>query len=398
MANKLLLKRSSVALKVPLATDLDVGELAVNLTDQKLYSKKSDGTVILVGSGLGGAGDVQGPASSTDNAIARYDGTTGKTIQNSAATISDTGTLLLSTSSQYNGYRLSNGTYTVAQLIGFSATNDEGGLTLQAAGNAKVQLLAAGPSYFAGGNVGFGLSNPAFPVHIANLSGNSETIVAQYGTGTRALIGAYANEMSLRAYNGTNDFMTFYTGGSERVRIRHDGAFMVGTTAIAGQGVYGFSLATNGQRMTISSNGANSSLDFYRNADGVIQHFVNLGNITGYIFNTSTGTQYVTTSDYRLKEDVAPMQNALEKVARLKPCTYKWKSNGKVSEGFIAHELQDVCPEAVTGTKDAVGADGKPMYQGVDTSFLVATLTAAIQELKQELDAVKAELNQLKGT
>lgn len=91
MANKLILKRSSVASKVPLATDLEPGELAVNLADQKLYSKRSDGTVILVGSGLGGSGDVQGPASSTDNAIVRFDGTNGKVLQNSAATLDDSG-------------------------------------------------------------------------------------------------------------------------------------------------------------------------------------------------------------------------------------------------------------------------------------------------------------------
>ena len=59
-------------------------------------------------------------------------------------------------------------------------------------------------------------------------------------------------------------------------------------------------------------------------------------------------------------------------------------------EGFIAHELAEVCPQAVTGEKDAVDVEGKPIYQGIDTSFLVATLTAAIQELKAEFDAYKA--------
>lgn len=93
MANKIVLKKSSVASKVPLSTDLEVGEIAVNLTDQKLYSKKSDGTVILVGSGVSGGGDVVGPASATDNAIARFDSTTGKLIQNSTVTIDDNGTL-----------------------------------------------------------------------------------------------------------------------------------------------------------------------------------------------------------------------------------------------------------------------------------------------------------------
>jgi hypothetical protein len=89
MANKIILKKSSVAAKVPLSTDLDVGEIAVNLVDQKLYSKKADGTVVLVGNGIAGAGDVVGAASSTDNAITRFDGTTGKLIQNSAVIIDD---------------------------------------------------------------------------------------------------------------------------------------------------------------------------------------------------------------------------------------------------------------------------------------------------------------------
>jgi hypothetical protein len=92
MANKIILKKSSVASKVPLATDLEIGELSVNLTDQKLYTKNASGTVVLVGSAAGGGvGDVVGPASATDNALVRYDGTTGKLIQNSSITIDDNG-------------------------------------------------------------------------------------------------------------------------------------------------------------------------------------------------------------------------------------------------------------------------------------------------------------------
>lgn len=84
------------------------------------------------------------------------------------------------------------------------------------------------------------------------------------------------------------------------------------------------------------------------------------------------------------------MTGALAKVALLKPCTYKWNADGSDGEGFIAHELAEVAPNAVTGGKDAVDEDGKPIYQGIDVSFLVATLTAAIQELKAEFDAYKA--------
>ena len=93
MANKIILKKTSTASKVPLSTDLEVGEIAVNLADQKLYSKNASGTVILVGQGVAGSGDVVGGSSSTDNALARYDGTTGKLIQNSTVTLDDNGNL-----------------------------------------------------------------------------------------------------------------------------------------------------------------------------------------------------------------------------------------------------------------------------------------------------------------
>ena len=119
----------------------------------------------------------------------------------------------------------------------------------------------------------------------------------------------------------------------------------------------------------------------------------------GRIAQTAVTTvAYTTSSDYRLKENVQPMVGALEKVALLNPVTYTWKEDGSYGQGFIAHELQAVVPDCVTGEKDAVDSKGNPVYQGVDTSFLVATLTAAIKELKAELDTVKAELATLKGT
>ena len=89
------------------------------------------------------------------------------------------------------------------------------------------------------------------------------------------------------------------------------------------------------------------------------------------------------------------MTGALAKVAQLKPVTYKWKVDGSDGEGFIAHELAEICPQAVEGTKDAVDADGKPMHQSIDTSFLVATLTAAIQELKTINDTQAETINAL---
>lgn len=118
-----------------------------------------------------------------------------------------------------------------------------------------------------------------------------------------------------------------------------------------------------------------------------------IGNITN---QGGTNTQYNTSSDYRLKENIAPMTGALSKVALLKPCTYKWKSSGEDGQGFIAHELQEVFPDAVYGEKDAVDGEGNIQAQGLDTSYLVATLTAAIQEQQAMIEELKAEVAALK--
>ena len=117
----------------------------------------------------------------------------------------------------------------------------------------------------------------------------------------------------------------------------------------------------------------------------------------GSISNSSTNTSYNTSSDYRLKEDVQPMTGALTRVAALKPVTYKWKIDGSDGEGFIAHELQAVVPDCVTGEKDAVDAEGNPVYQGIDVSFLVATLTAALQEQQALITSLTARIAALEG-
>ena len=86
------------------------------------------------------------------------------------------------------------------------------------------------------------------------------------------------------------------------------------------------------------------------------------------------------------------MTGALVTVAQLKPVTYTWKEDGSAGQGFIAHELAEVMPDCVSGEKDAVWPNGAIRSQGVDTSFLVATLTKAIQELQAEVDLLKQQI------
>jgi len=125
------------------------------------------------------------------------------------------------------------------------------------------------------------------------------------------------------------------------------------------------------------------------------QYFTKGAGLTnvGAIYYNGTVMAYQSTSDYRLKENVAPISNALEKIGLLKPVTYTWKDNQRSGEGFLAHELQEHFPDAVSGTKDEVDEDGKPKYQGMDASFLIGTMVKAIQELKAEVDALKQQLN-----
>ena len=129
------------------------------------------------------------------------------------------------------------------------------------------------------------------------------------------------------------------------------------------------------------------------------------GTNRGSISTNGSTTAYNTTSDYRLKENIAPMTGALDIVAQLKPSTYTWKKTGVNSQGFIAHELAEVIPDCVTGEKDAVETytdeEGNEQTrikpQGVDTSFLVATLTAAIQEQQTIINDLKARVTALEG-
>jgi len=109
--------------------------------------------------------------------------------------------------------------------------------------------------------------------------------------------------------------------------------------------------------------------------------------------NTNTGLIYSTASDYRLKTDLEKLTGALDRLSALPVHRFKWvgyPAAPKV-DGFLAHEAQAVVPESVTGTKDAVDADGKPIYQGIDQSKLVPLLVAAVQELAARVAALEAK-------
>jgi hypothetical protein len=178
----------------------------------------------------------------------------------------------------------------------------------------------------------------------------------------------------------------------ERMRLTYTGSLYIGETApsTATKVAINWDASTE-QGITLKSTSATFT------ASPII-FLNNVNAISGSIGQATSIVSYNTSSDYRLKEHILPMVGALAKVAALKPCTYKWKVDGSAGQGFIAHELQEVIPDCVTGEKDAVDENGNIRPQGVDTSFLVATLTAAIQEQQAMIVQLQADVAALKST
>jgi len=204
--------------------------------------------------------------------------------------------------------------------------------------------------------------------------------------------GAGAGGANLVASNASG-VIRFATGGTtERMRIDSSGNLLVNLTSQQSSGKFcvNFDGATHNGHV-LNDTGSAASIAY--------SYFLRSGTLKGYIGYTtgSNLVSYNTTSDYRLKENIVPLPNALDTVMKLKPSQYSWKENGYTTTGFIAHELAEVVPDCVTGEKDAVDADGNPQYQGIDTSFLVATLTAAIQEMKAIIDAQAIRIETLEA-
>ena len=126
------------------------------------------------------------------------------------------------------------------------------------------------------------------------------------------------------------------------------------------------------------------------------QLFINANAIVGSITTNGSGTSFNTSSDYRLKENVVTDYDATTRLKQLKPSRFNFKADKDTTlDGFLAHEVQSIVPEAVTGEKDGVDADGNPKYQGIDQGKLVPLLTKALQESIARADALEARIKKL---
>jgi hypothetical protein len=134
-----------------------------------------------------------------------------------------------------------------------------------------------------------------------------------------------------------------------------------------------------------------------RGGNGQVMTFYNPTDPVGSIVVGDVFTSYNTSSDYRLKENVVPMENILQKVLLLNPVSYTWKSFNSVGQGFIAHELQEIFPTCVVGEKDAVKENGEIIPQMVDYSKLTPFLTAALKDLYSLVQTLQDRITTLES-
>jgi len=208
------------------------------------------------------------------------------------------------------------------------------------------------------------------------------------GASVRASIDAV-----VESTNGAVIDLVFRSGSnSEAMRINSNGNLLVGSqTAVTSVGTYGLQLYTG--------SGFQGRINAGKTASGTVSALANYhnGSYVGGVTYSNTATAFPTSSDYRLKEDWRPMENSIDRVKELNPVNFAWKLDGTRVDGFLAHEAQEVVPEAVIGEKDAVDAEGNPEYQGIDQAKLVPLLTSALQEAIVKIESLEARVAQLEA-
>jgi hypothetical protein len=309
-------------------------------------------------------------------------------ITNPRARIDSSGRLLVGTSSSRDKLFGASGEDSTIQLEGLSGKTAAVSIVRNSNDNSSGRfILGKSRSASVGG-------------YAAVQSGDQVGFISFQGADGTNLLETARIESLVDGTPGTNDmpgrlvFSVTADGASspsEAMRIINNKTLLVGKTA-QGLGNDGCEFSATTNRMTMPS-GNYLEINKTTGTNQTLIDFQIAAVSKGSISYNGTNVAYNTSSDYRLKENVVLLTGAADRLNQIPVHRFNFISSpDKIVDGFIAHEVQSVVPEAIYGEKDAVDADGNPVYQGIDQSKLVPLLTAALQEALAEIESLKARV------
>ncbi len=276
---------------------------------------------------------------------------------------------------------------------------------MRIASNGTVGIGTTSPSYLLDLRSSADADTPLFRIN--NTSTGSSAAARLYMTADGNNFSLYnygdgtgnANETRFRSSAG-GSYFTFAPGSSEKMRIDSSGNVGMGIVSQSGVKLYVDAPSSTHAGVFRVDSAAYASIICDNQASSGTRFFTSFridNSIVGNITSTGSSTTYATSSDYRLKENIQPLENGLERLNQLKPVKFNWIEDGKEEEGFIAHEVSEIFSDAVVGEKDAVNEDGSIDGQTMDYGRITPLLVKAIQEQQEQIEQLKTEIQTLKG-
>jgi hypothetical protein len=443
---------STTASAVPTAANLVPGELAINTNDGKLYYEDSSGVVQVLASKAGALGDVVGPASATDNALARFDLTTGKLIQNSVGILSDAGVLTgltgLTSSGSITLSSLTSGRVTYAGASGlltdsanllYSGTDlTVYGVRVGRGGGAISTNTAVGASALAANTTGADNTALGLNALASNTTGINNTASGRFAltsntTGTGNTASGYSSLATNIAgnYNTASGGLSLYSNtGSNNTAIGYDAlnnnTTASNNTAVGYQAGYAITTGTNnvcfgagagygspvggtdlttGQFNTLIgavayTSGANDSssivIGFNTAGKGSSTGFINPNS--GGVYQGNNSTLWSITSDQRLKKNIVDNNTGLDKITSIQVRNFEYRLPEEITEvsqdqaiNKQGVQLGVIAQEFQKILPECVKTESTGVMT-VDADNLTWYMINAIKELKAEIDSLKQQL------
>ncbi len=294
-----------------------------------------------------------------------------------------------------SGYITANGSVKAGialERVGSYGTGKLHFLNNDTLNNSDATLSDSKMTILRNGNVGIGTTSPNTPLEVTGGISTTSSDFVIASTGERLLLQTAPSPYSYSYIQATSAGGTLI---SEVLALQPNGGYVgIGTTSAQSKlDIVGTTNTSNSSLLRVrTSNNPNAP-------EKVVGFYVNTNTERGFISVNQYSTTYSTSSDYRLKENIVPISNSIERLKELKPCRFNFIQGDPnyVVDGFIAHEAAEVIPEAVTGEKDAVDEDNNPLYQGIDQSKVVPLLTAALKEAISKIEQLETRIQTLEN-